>query len=120
MPCTHLTDYIIPFTRQDELYFCHNVTGLFEAIGIACNPSEWRLFINSSSRSLKGLLLHDGNMYASLLAHWVQLKEEYSNVRILLDALKYEKYSREVIGDYKIVTLLMGLQMENNRLPKDK
>jgi hypothetical protein len=28
------------FTLQDWLCFCHNVTGLFEAIGIACNPKR--------------------------------------------------------------------------------
>jgi hypothetical protein len=28
------------YTRQDGLCFCHNVTGLFEAIGIACKPNE--------------------------------------------------------------------------------
>ena len=40
------------FSRQDGLCFCSNVAGLFEAIGITCNPNEWRLFIDSSSRSL--------------------------------------------------------------------
>ncbi|XP_045137465.1 uncharacterized protein LOC123519893 [Portunus trituberculatus] len=81
------------FTRQDELCFCHNVTGLFEAIGITLNPKEWRLFIDSSCKSLKAVLLHNGNMYPSLpVAHSVQLKEEYKNVKMLLDALKYEEY----------------------------
>ncbi|XP_058879386.1 uncharacterized protein LOC131736994 [Acipenser ruthenus] len=46
------------FTCQDGLCFCHNVTSLFEAIGITCNQNEWRLFIDSSSRSLKAVLLH--------------------------------------------------------------
>src|SRR6218665_1507020 len=41
------------FSRQDELCFCNNVAGLFEAIGITCNPSEWRLFIDSSLRASK-------------------------------------------------------------------
>jgi hypothetical protein len=49
------------FTRQDGLCFCHNVTDLFEAIRIACNPNEWCPFIDSSSRSHKVVLLHNGN-----------------------------------------------------------
>ena len=57
------------------------------------------------------MLLHDGNMYPSLsLAHLVQLQEEYSNIKILLDVLKYERYSWKVIGDFKIVTFWIGLQ----------
>jgi len=67
------------FSRQDGLCFCNNVAGLFEAIGITCNPSEWRLFIDSSSRSLKAVLLHNGNNYPSLsMAHSVHLKEDYT------------------------------------------
>src|SRR6218665_1370158 len=37
------------FSRQDGLCFCNNLAGLFEAIIITCNPSEWSLFIDSSS-----------------------------------------------------------------------
>jgi hypothetical protein len=75
------------------------VTGLFEAIGIACNPNEWYLFIDSSSRSLKAVLLHNGNKYPSLpLAHLVHFKKDYNSIKSLLDALKYDEYGWEVIG----------------------
>ena len=99
------------FTYQDGLCFCHNVTSLFEAIGIACNQNEWRLFIDSSSKSLKAVLLHNGNKYPSLpLAHSVHLKEDYNSIKTLLKALKYDEYGWEVIGDFKMVAFLMGLQ----------
>lgn len=99
------------FSRQDVLCFCNNVAGLFEAIGITCNPSEWRLFIDSSSQSLKAVLLHNGNNYPSLpMAHSVHLKESYTSVKTLLNALKYDDYGWEVIGDFKMVSFLMGLQ----------
>ncbi|XP_061421547.1 uncharacterized protein LOC133350810 [Lethenteron reissneri] len=79
------------FTLQDGLCFCHNVTSLFETIGIACNQNEWRLFIDSSSRSLKAVLLHNGNKSQSLpLTHSVRLKEDYNSIKTLLDALKYD------------------------------
>lgn len=42
------------FIREFWLYFCNNITGLFEIFGIACNPIEWSLF---QSRSLKTILL---------------------------------------------------------------
>ena len=44
------------------------------------------------------------------LVHSVQLKEEYSSVKILLEALKCEKYSLKVIRDFKMLTFLMDLQ----------
>ncbi|XP_061429010.1 uncharacterized protein LOC133355651 [Lethenteron reissneri] len=106
------------FTRQDGLCFCHNVTSLFEAIRIACNQNEWRLFIDSSSRSLKAVLLHNGNKYPSLpLAHSVHLKEDYNSIKALLDALKYAEYGWEVIRDFKIVAFLMGLQGGFTKFP---
>lgn len=99
------------FTLTDGFCFCHNVIGLFETIGIVHNPAEWRLFIDSSSRSLKAVLLHNGNKYPSLpLAHSVHLKEDYTSVKTLLDALKYNEYGWEVIGDFKMVAFLMGMQ----------
>ncbi|XP_073493971.1 uncharacterized protein [Phyllobates terribilis] len=81
------------FSQQDGLCFCNNVAGLFEAIGIICNPSEQCLFIDSSSWSLKTVLLHNGNSYPSLpMAHSVYLNEDYTSVKMLLTALKYDDY----------------------------
>lgn len=106
------------FILQAGLCFCHDVIGLFEAIGIPCEPHEWRLFIDSSSRSLKAVLLHNGNQLPSIpLAHSVYLKEEYNNVKILLEALKYNDYGWEVIADFKMVAFLMGLQGGFTKFP---
>ncbi|XP_061433007.1 uncharacterized protein LOC133358637 [Lethenteron reissneri] len=105
-------------THQDGLCFCHNVTSLFEAIGIVCNQNEWRLLIDSSSRSLKAMLLHNGNKYPSLpLPHTVHLKEDYNRIKTLLDALKYDEYGWEVIGDFKMVAFLMGFQGGFTKFP---
>ena len=69
------------------------MAGLFEAIGVTCNSSEWHLFIDSSSRSIKVVLLHNRNNYPSLpMAHSVHLKEDYTSVKMLLSALKYDDY----------------------------
>ena len=87
--------------------YCHSVTGLFEAIGIPCNTSDWRFFIDSSSRSLKATLLHNTNQWLSIpLAHSVHMKETYKSVKILLSAPKYTQYNWEVIGDFKMVARL--------------
>ena len=57
------------------------------------------------------MLLHNGNNYLSLpMAYSVHLKEEYTSVKMLLSAMKYDDYEWEVIGDFKMVSFLMGLQ----------
>ena len=89
------------FTMQNAICFCNDVSRLFYSIGIPCIPSEWRLFIDSSSKSLKAVLIHNGNKYPSLpLAHSVHLKETYENVKTVLNVLKYDQHNWEVIGDF--------------------
>ena len=106
------------FTLDNGLCYCNNVRALFAEIGISCNPQEWRLFIDSSNKSLKAVLLHNGNQLPSIpVAHSVHLKEEYQNVKTLLTVLRYEEYEWEVIGDFKMVSFLMGLQGGYTKFP---
>ena len=106
------------FTLQNAICFCNNVSGLFYSIGIPCIPSEWRLFIDSSSKSLKAVLLHNGNKYPSLpLDYSVHLKETEENVKTVLNVLKYDQYNWEVIGDFKMIAFLMGMQRGFTKYP---
>ncbi|GFO30098.1 hypothetical protein PoB_005660300 [Plakobranchus ocellatus] len=73
-------------------------------------PAEWRLFIDSSKRSVKAVLLHNGNKYSRVpVGHSVHLTENYENMKILLNAIKYSEYQREICGDLKVVGIL-GMQ----------
>ena len=55
--------------------------------------TDWRLFIDSSSSSLKAVLLHNGNKLPSIpLAHSAHLKEDYVNVDLLLKRLDYSNH----------------------------
>ena len=75
-------------------------------------------FHYSSSNSLKEVLLHNGNKYPSLpLAHSVHLKENYENVKTVLNVLKYDQYNWEVIGDLKMIAFLMGMQGVSRNTP---
>ena len=106
------------FSFREGLCYCHDIRGLFEATGIPCNTSDWRLFIDSSSKSLKAVLLHNTNKCPSIpLAHLVQMKENYQNVKMLLSTLRYDQYNWEVIGDFKMVAFLMGLQQGFIKFP---
>ena len=107
--CKRHQDYSSYFTVQDAVCFCNDVRGLFDSIGIPYDPSNWCLFIDSSSKSLKAVLLHNGNIYPSIpLAHSIHLRETYDNVKTLLNALKYDQNKWEVIGDFKMIAFLMG------------
>ena len=70
--------YLKFFTFEDGLVFCIDVHHLLLIVGLReYKPKEWRLFINSLKRSLKCVLLHNGNKFGSIpIRHSVTLKEK--------------------------------------------
>ena len=74
------------FTMEDDFVYCNNIQGLFSKMGLPeYSPNEWRLFIDSSKRSLKCVLLHNGNKFACVpIAHSAIVKEHYLNVKMVL------------------------------------
>ena len=64
------------FTFEDGLVFCNDIHHLLLDLGLReYKPEEWRLFIDSLKRSLKCVLLHNGNKFGSIpIGHSVTLK----------------------------------------------
>ncbi|KAG8229531.1 hypothetical protein J437_LFUL004937 [Ladona fulva] len=74
--------------------YCSDEKGLMGQFNIPYAPGDWRLFIDSSKRSLKAVLLHNGNMHASVpVGHSVHLKETYDNMKVLLTTIHYEDHN---------------------------
>lgn len=106
------SDFSPFFDEDNTLCFCKDVNGLFEALSCMYKPEEWRLFIDSSILSLKGVLLHNTNMYPSIpIAYATQTKETYSVMKQLLHSVQYNKHNWCLCGDLKVVALLLGMQL---------
>jgi hypothetical protein len=61
-----------------------------QKFGVEYTVNEWRLFIDSSKRSVKAVLLHNGNNIVSLpIGHSVHLKESYENLELVLTKIGY-------------------------------
>ena len=43
-------------SQPHSLCYCSDILGIFNEIGIDCNPADWRLFIDSSVKSLKSCI----------------------------------------------------------------
>jgi hypothetical protein len=57
------------------------------------------MFITFSKVSLKAMFLHNGNKYLSVpLAHAVNMKESYENMKLLLEKIHYEKCKWNICG----------------------
>jgi len=88
-----------------------NIEGLMAEIGIKYESNEWRLFIDGSTSSLKVVLLHNGNQEPSIpLTYSTEMKEDYNNMKIILDSLNYRKYKWKICADLKVIGILLGLQ----------
>ena len=88
--------------NNSSLVYCSNIGGLVDALGLIYSPVEWRLLIDSSSKSLKAVLLNIGNKIAAVpAAHSIQLTENYENMKILLSALKCSHHNWKIYGDLK-------------------
>ncbi|KAI6651918.1 hypothetical protein LOD99_4797 [Oopsacas minuta] len=100
------------FCEKNGLVFCPNVEGLLPAMGVPnYNPSDWRLFIDSSKRSLKCVLLHNGNIFGSIpIGYLVKLKEEYNNVKEILEIINYSAHDWVICVDLKMVNFPLGQQ----------
>ena len=107
------------FSLKSSLVYCHDIEGLLLQLGITqYQPNEWRLFIDSSKRSLKCVLLHNGNRYASIpVGHSVTLKESYKNVKNVLETLKYNDHGWMICVDLKMMNFLLGQQGGYTKYP---
>jgi len=76
------------FKMERGLVACTGIDGLMQTLNINHNPLDWRLFVDSSHLSLKAVLLHNGNTLPSV-GHSVH--ESYENMKILMEAINYNK-----------------------------
>ena len=105
------------YRKRDELFlaysvYCDNVSGFLGELGIpSYNPEEWRLFLDSFKRSLKCVLLHNGNKYRTVsIGHSTVLKEQQDDIRTVMDLLKYHQHGWIICVDLKMVSFLLGQQ----------
>lgn len=97
---------------NSTLAYCDDIVGLMAQMHQgAYKPEEWRLFIDSSKRSLKAVLLHVDNAKNSVpLALSTNTKETYLSLKEIVELIKYNDHEWNICSDLKVVTLLRGMQ----------
>jgi hypothetical protein len=107
------------FTKENKLVFCKDIGNLLKKIGLSeYNPSGWHLFINSSKRSLKCVLLNNGNKYGSIpIGHSTTMKEEYKAISLVLEKINYQEHQRVICVDLKMVNFLLRQQSCYTKYP---
>lgn len=69
------------------------------------------MFIDSSTESLKGVLLHNGNLYPSVpIVYGSSAKEDYATIKLILELINYDEYGWSICCDLKMVGILFGMK----------
>ena len=95
------------------------IASLLNDVGVQnYRADEWRLFIDSSKRSLKCVLLHNGNKYNSIpIAHLVKVKKTCVSVKRDLELISNDSHKWVVFVDLKMVCFLLGQQLGYTKYP---
>lgn len=112
-------DFLPFFERDGSLIYCIDIQGLINKFEPNIYKSEeWRLFIDSSLRSIKAVLLHNTNDLASIpIAYSVEMSENYDTLKFILQKIKYPTHNWQICGDLKIITILLGQQSGFTKYP---
>ena len=99
------------------MVYCNNIDGLIKSIGLEYDAMEWRIFIDSSCRSLKAVLLYNENNFSSIpIGQSVQMKKTHDGMDYLLSAFNYQE-QKWLICDLKVVGLVLKLQSGYTKHP---
>ena len=98
------------FSSVKDLVYCADIGQLPLKLGVPqYETNNWRLFIYSNKQSLKCILLHNGNQFASVpIAHSTTLKEKYETVKYVLEKIGYDQHKWFICVDLEIVNFLLG------------
>jgi hypothetical protein len=107
------------YAQEDQLVFCKDIRNLMHQLGEKeYDPRTLRLFIDSSKRSLKAVLLHNSNVLASVpLAHSTKLSESYETLKLVLENIKYHEHEWQICSNLKVIGLLLGQQRGYIKFP---
>ena len=106
------------YDEDHSLVYCQDVSGLISALGIVYVAVEWQLVLDSSVKSLKVVLLHNGNKVGSVpVEHSVKLIECYEDIKFVLKSLQYSQHNWKISGDLKMISVILALQAGYTKHP---
>ena len=96
---------------KDDLCFCNDIAELFEQLEIPYDSTNGRRFLDAFKKSIKSVLLHNGNTLQSVpIAYSATMKESYENLKTILTRIQFNVHKWHVCADFKVIAMLTGLQ----------
>lgn len=99
------------FAKQQSVVFCKDILGLLNELHFDGDIKNWWIFMDSSSSSLKVVLLHRTSQHPAIpIVYARNIGESYESVKNVCALISYDNLQLQVCGDLKMVGILMGLQ----------
>ena len=80
-------DVIAFFFKSDDFAFCNNIEGLMGYLDVRYTSSDWCLFIDSSTTSLKAALMCKNNFLPTIPIAYANVKEDRSSIQKVLELI---------------------------------
>ncbi|KAH9389446.1 hypothetical protein TYRP_023320 [Tyrophagus putrescentiae] len=83
---------------------------------------DWRLFLDGSAKTFKGILLHNEpdptkRLPSIHIAFGNDIPESYETVQKTLELLEYDNHQWQVQGDFKMLNILSGMKSGASKYP---
>ena len=107
------------FKQEEDIVFSNSIEDVLEYLGVdSYDANDWRIFLDSSKRRLKCVLLHNDNEYAAVpIGQSVRAKETYASVKQILSLIKHEHHSWVICADLNMVNFVLGQQSGYTKFP---
>ena len=113
--------YIRFFAKEHLFSLLCGCTRSDKKLGTIYNSNAWHLFTDISKSSLKAVLLHQTNQFASiLLAYSTCIKESYESIKLLLSKIQHSTHVWKICVDCKVLkhaTKSLGQQSGFTKYP---
>ena len=104
------------FSKNEELFRCNDISELIHMLVGKYDPNDWSLFIDSSNKSIKAVLMHIENILPSMpIAYSTTMKETFLNLQFMLEKICYSEHKWLICADLKVIAILIGLQLRHTK-----
>ena len=112
-------EFIPLFNENSDLVYCSDVEGVLLRLSVQeYDANSWRWFIDSSKRSLKCVLLHNTNTYASIpIGHSTTWKKKHESIKQVMEKTNYSNHNWVICVDLRMVNFLLGQQSGFTKFP---
>ncbi len=111
-----------PSRVEKSIVICSDIRGLFDCLGGTYVAEDWRLFLDGSAKTFKGILLHNEpdptkRLPSIHIAFGNDIPESYETVQKTLELLEYDNHQWQVQGDFKMLNILSGMKSGASKYP---